>query len=217
MTTQRAVNIFAILQDKYGSPDLEDSEVVEMLNMATIAWLNRSTPKAGEVNFDLDQNTLTDLQPLIYFIKTTMSVEGVVTESDIVSKMIAEGAEPTASLFRIANIAITADGKNYPATYTRLNDWYTHLRNFFKKGKPHRPIYTLRHSGIVFDPILSGDVFLTVIKEPRRLSLSPEVNPELSDSVMYNVIMIALKLAGVSTRDEELITDIRNTALQISQ
>jgi hypothetical protein len=51
----------------------------------------------------------------------------------------------------------------------------------------------------------------TIVKHPRKMNLDPDpVDPEWDDYNMNLIIMIALQLAGISTRDEELIADIRN-------
>jgi hypothetical protein len=220
MTTQTAVDIFAILQDKYGSPDLDPDEVVHLLNMATYEWLNRLVPSnlGGAVNFELDSNTLANIKPLIYSITGTMNGSGVLTNAVITAALVTAGAEATATWYRIGNVGITVSSKTYPAKFVRHNDYLAFVRNYFKRGKATKPIYTIRQDGLKFDPIDAvSSLSLVVVKHPKLLSLVGPVNPELDDQAMYNIIMIALKFAGVSTRDEELIMDIRNTSLQTAQ
>lgn len=220
MTTQALVDLFSILQDKYGSPDVTNDETVDLLNMATYEWLSRLVPSnlGGVVNYELDANTLSNIRPLVFPITRTMSVDGILTDAEITSALVAAGAEAGAEWYRIANVGITISGVTYPVKFKKLNDILAHERNFFKKGTATRPSFTLRQDGLRFYPIDSVNTLsLTVIKHPKALSLSGPVNPELDDQNMYNILMIALKLAGVSTRDEELLVDIRNTATQITQ
>lgn len=220
MTTQTAVDIFAILQDKYGSPDLDSDEVVHLLNMAIYEWLNRLVPSnhGGVVNFELDANTLSNIKPLVFPITGTMSGSGVLSNATINAALVTAGAEATATWYRVANVGITIDDSLYPAKFVKHNDYLAFVRNYFKRGKAKKPIYTLRADGLKFDPVdASNTLTLTIIKHPKLLSLTGPINPELDDQAMYNIIMIALKFAGVSTRDEELIMDVRNTALQTAQ
>jgi hypothetical protein len=57
-----------------------------------------------------------------------------------------------------------------------------------------------------------------VIKTPKVLTVAGSAQEmEFSDYSVYNIISIALKLAAVSTRDTEVLEDIRLASLQISQ
>ena len=68
-------------------------------------------------------------------------------------------------------------------------------------------------TGLKFYPTDDSiDLSIAVLKKPKVLS--DTVDPELDDYVMYDIIMIALQLGGVSTRDEEIIQDIRSIAVQ---
>jgi hypothetical protein len=220
MTLQKAINIFDILQDKYGSPYVDPDETVDLLNMATFEWLNRLIPSnvGGVVNYEFDSNILTNIKPLVFAITANMNGSGVLTNASIATALQTGGAEAGASWFRIGNVGITVDGELYPIKFKRHNEIFVHERNFFKKGTVTRPSYTIRYDGLKFYPIDAVNLLsLTVVKNPRLMSLDGPLNPELDDLNMYNIISIALKLNGIATRDEEIIMDVRNAALQISQ
>lgn len=222
MTTQKAVDIFNILIDKYGSPSVNESERVDLLNMATSEWLNRLSPdnQGGVINFEFDSNVIHNIKPLIYTIEANMDADGLLSESTINTALQTESSDPTATVFRFMSIGITDDNDvTRPVGYIRQNNLWRFTRNFFKRPKTTNPKYTMVAGGLQFYPTnQADDLTITVIKVPRLLSLTPSVvNPELSDYSMYNVIAIALKLGGIEIRDTELIEDVRLAALQNAQ
>lgn len=220
MTTQEAVDLIFVLQDRYGSPDVEEDEAVSFLNMATYEWLNRLVPSnlGGVVNYELDANVLSNIKPLVFEISGTMSAGGVLTNGVINAALVSAGAAADATWYRIGNIGITISGITYPIKFKKHNENLAHERNVFKKGTATKIGYTIRNDGLKFKPIDSSNTLSAiVIKNPRALSLIDGVDPELDDQNMYNIVALALKLAGVATRDEELIMDVRNTALQTAQ
>jgi hypothetical protein len=230
MTTLEAVNIFKILQDKYASPHLIDSEIVRMLNMAQYERLNRLLPDdmGGVVNFELDQNVALNIRPLIYYLNGLVTTTtGVILDSEINEKLVTalddRGIEePDATYFRIVNVVqdnLANPPVRKPCKYVKQNNIYRLLVNSFKTpGTPGiQYYYTLMANGLQIFPIedYTSPVVIpfatTIIKHPRKMNLDPDpVDPEWDDYNMNLIIMIALQLAGISTRDEELIADIRN-------
>jgi hypothetical protein len=232
MTTLEAVNIFKILQDKYASPHLIDSEIVRMLNMAQYERLNRLLPDdmGGVVNFELDQNVALNIRPLIYYLNGLVTTTtGVILDSEINEKLVTalddRGIEePDATYFRIVNVVQDNLGTIEPpirktCKYVKQNNIYRLLANSFKSpgiiGQEY--LYTLLSDGLQIIPIQDYNTptlirfGTTIVKHPRKMNLDPDpVDPEWDDYNMNLIIMIALQLAGISTRDEELIADIRN-------
>lgn len=222
MTTQQLVDIYNVLLDKFGSPSQLDDEIVGNLNMATYEYLNRLVPdnQGGVVNFEFDSNTVANIKPLLFSITENMDVNGLLSEADIESALQTESSDATAKVFRIMSIGITdGDGVTRPVKYEFQNSLWMNARNFFKRPSATTPKYTMIADGLKFYPTnQTDDLVITVIKTPKALALTPSpVNPEMADYVMYNVISIALKLGGVAVRDEELLQDVRLSAVQISQ
>lgn len=221
MTTQQAIDIYNVLQDKYGSPNQIESEIIGNLNMGMFEWLNRISPdnQGGIINFEFDSNVAQSIAPLVYIITENMDGDGLLTNAAILSALQTESSDPTASVFRVKAIGITDDdGVIRPVRYIRQNNLFSYFRNKFKRPSATRPRFDFIAKGYKFYPVNEvDDLTITVIKNPKLLSLSPVVNPELDDYAMYNIIAIALKLGGIETRDEELIMDVRNTGLQIAQ
>lgn len=215
MTIQQAIDYCTILQDKYGSPNVIDDEWLNYLNHGINEYLNRLVPdsEGGVVNYEMDKNTINNLKPLIYPVTVQMDSDGLVTDAAITGALQTEGAESGASWFRVMSLGFTVSG--YPIRYVRQNNLFPFKKNYFKQPTLTSARYTTIAKGLSFEPVAtSTDITLTVIKRPRILSLSPVVDPEFDDYAMYNVIMIALQLAGVATRDEEIISDIKNISVQ---
>lgn len=219
MTTQNAIDIFSVLQDKYGSPNIDDDDILGHLNMAMFEWLNRLSPdnQGGVVNFEYDTNVIHNIRPLIYTFTGNMDSNGMLLNATINTALQTESSDTSATVFRVMSIGITdSQGNTYPIKYTRQNNIYAYLRNRFKRPSVTNPRVTLLAKGYKFYPTnQTNTITITVIKNPKALALSPLSNPELDDYCMYQVIALALKLGGVETRDDELIVDVRNTGLQI--
>ena len=217
MTTQEAVDYFAILQDKYGSPNLIESEIVDFLNHAVNEYINRVLPdsQGGVVNIEMDSSVLNNIAPIIFTISEN-TTSGLLTNAVIDAALVTESGDANAERLTILEVSVTDTGVKYPAKYTKYNNINAFERNFFKKSSsPDNVRYVYNGKGLQFYPTDDVvDIGLTVVKKPKTLALSPAVNPEFSDYVMYSVIAIALQLAGVSTRDTELIEDIRAISVQ---
>lgn len=222
LTTQNLVDLYNVLLDKYGSPSQIDSEIVGNLNMATYEYLNRLVPdnQGGVVNFEFDSNTVSNIKPLIFTVTDNMDVNGLLSEADIESALQTESSDATAKVFRIMSIGITdSDDVTRPVKYGFQNSLWMNARNFFKRPSATNPKYTMIADGLKFYPTnQTDDLVITVIKTPKALALTPSpVNPELSDAVLMNIIMIALQIGAIQVREEDLIADIRNTTIQNAQ
>ncbi len=215
MTTQTAVDLFAVLQDKYGSPDFSEDEAVNLLNMATFEWLNRQFPTAqgGLSNVEQDSNALHLIQPLIKTFTQSYST--------IASGVIPILQIPTTEddIFRYLEVNFTLNSVTYPVKWLKHNDYARFSRNTFKAARiPDKVRYQIISEGIRIKPetgYTAGTFSFTVIKKPTLLEI--DVDPEITDEGMYNIISLALKLAGVATRDDELLGAVRASAVQISQ
>lgn len=221
MTTQKAIDIYNVLLDKYGSPSQIDDEIVDNLNMATYEWLNRLVPdsQGGIVNFEFDSNVVHNLKPLIFSIAANMDADGLLSETDIETALQAESSDATAKVFRIMSIGITdSDDITRPVKYEFQNSLWANAMNYFKRPSTTKPKYTMVAAGLQFYPTNQMDELkITVIKTPKTLSLTGPVDPELSDYVVFNIISLSLKLGGIQVRDEELLQDVRLAGLQINQ
>lgn len=213
MTTQQLVDYFGVLQDKYGSPNFLSSEVVSFLNNATNEWLNRLVPDSvgGVVNFEADSNVTSQLRPLIYTFSVNSDSNGLVTDSAINTALSTAVGSGSPTFFRAMNVIYN----NTPVKYVKHNNISAYLKNSYKTASTSYHLFTEVAKGFQLYPQSTTTVSMTVIKTPNVLSLTPSViNPELDDYCLYNVLSIALGYAGISTRDDELINDIRSVTSQ---
>lgn len=218
MTTASALSKFDILLDKYGSPYFEESEKLEFLNMAQNEVLNRMIPDSlgGVVNFEADSNIASNLRNLIIFV-TKNTTTGEITFSDIVSTVRSASGDSQADVLRIMAVSYRiSSSSQIPVKYTSWNNWYKHQQNVYKTPSLQFPVYTILNQGngsaVLVSPIPTSSVFLTVLKTPVIMTAGN--SPDWDDYVMNQVILQAVKLAGVPLRDSELILDTRNTGMQ---
>jgi hypothetical protein len=219
MTTTNLIALFDIMQDKYGSPNVDSTETLRFLNMAQYERLNRLIPddKGGQINFELDQNVEYNLKPFLWTFSSTTTAGGVLTNSTINAALsaavLAAGSTDTATtVHRLLSITVTDSGVTYPVKFVKYNNIAQYIRNYFKTPSVSNARYTITGVGLQFYPSTSAlTVSLGVIKTPKEITLA--VSPEWSEDNNYLILAIALQLAGISTRDEELISDIRNVKI----
>lgn len=221
MTLQECVDRFAYLQDKFGSANFENDETIALLNMGINEYLNRLCPdnQGGVVNWEFDSNVAANIQPLIYTLTgLSMTAAGLITNSTINTALVT-ASHSGAEVFRIGSVGVTTLGTTRPSKYLKQNNRWSAERNVFKQPSNTNPRYTLIASGLQFFPIsTTSTVTVNVIKKPKILAEADLASAvELPDYTMYNVIVIAVKLGGVATRDEELINDLRMTGIQVAQ
>jgi hypothetical protein len=222
MTITQAIDLFEVLLDKYGVPHLENDETCSLLNMAARGeFLNRLFPDSigGIVNFDFDQNTVASIQPLIWPLTVNMGVTGVLTNAAINTALQTATGEAEDTYFRIASVGWTTGSNTIPVKFIKQNDLWSFERNVFKKPSATNPKFTLIGSGLKFYPTsASTNLSLTVVKYPRLILAADGADAcELPDYQMYSIIGLAIKLAGVSIRDQEILEDVRLAGLQITQ
>lgn len=218
MLVQKAVDIINVLQDKYGSPNLIDAETVDHINMAIGEYLNRVFPdnQGGVVNFEFDSNVTSNLQPLIYSLSSlNMSGTGYLTNT-VINAALTAAVGSTATYLKVGGLRVTS---GIPIKYVKQNNIAVYQNNSFKTPTSAHPYFTFEATGIKIYPTdVALSLTLNVIKSPKVLTVSDLGNAfEFSDYVAYNVIAIALKYAGISTRDESLLEDIRMTAIHSTQ
>lgn len=214
MTIQNVLDIFDILQDKYGAPYFPDDWKVKLYNKATLRYLDTLIPdnQGGIVNFEFDSNVTKNIQPLIYPISISMNGSGVTSMGAINGALQTTSGDSGAEVLRFMTIGALFGGVNYPARYVKQNNIYEYQTNFFKKPRvPDNIMYTIQASGLQFYPVsVSTPLAITILKTPKKADLGNlSDNCEFSDYSVNQIIYIMLQDAGVSTRDEELQQDIR--------
>lgn len=214
MTTAQVILRCKIIIDKYGSPTIEDTEWVGHLNAAQYEVMNRVIPdqEGGSLNFEADANVLENFKPLIYPV-TTIPVTGLITLTVLNGLIQAASGDNTCEVFRILNIAKADDTV---IKFVRHNSLYTFKSNVFKAPADDFPWFTILATGYQIYPSIGTTVKLTIMKTPLILTNTGE-SLEFEDYVVDQIILQAVKLAGVGIRDTEVIQDTRLTGFQSAQ
>lgn len=214
MTITEMSTLFDVLQDKYGSPAFLDSEKELFLNRAQIQYVNDLLPDndGGIVNIEKNQDTFYNIEPLVFDLGyLNMSSVGEVLKSAVTTKL--QAVSTGATLWRELSIGWTVGSDKKPVKFTRKNDWYEFQKNFFKRPKLTSPRYHKNATSYVFEPIHPGaKLYFTVLKYPKPMSISTPTSCELPDNTHDDILVRALILAGVASRDELLVslTDAKN-------
>lgn len=215
MNTATAIQYIKVLQDKYGSPELTDDEITTFLDNAQFEYLNRLLPdnQGGETNFELNIDTLSNIQHLIVQVPITATggtflVSSVAADANITP----DGFHNMVSI-NVAGSTRTdiPDSSTDYFRFLKKNNIGAFYKNFFKRPATTKKRYSLVSGSVLLYPKADYILNVVVVKNPKTFASGTTL---WGDYQMYSIIAIALQLAGVSTRDEELITDIRNTTLQ---
>lgn len=214
MTTAEAILRCKIIIDKYGSPTILDSEWMGHLNAAQYEVLNRMIPDTvgGVVNYELNVDTITNVSPLIYTVNANPS-SGLISFSNLTTSLRTASSDNSCTVFRVLNMATTDDTM---IKFVKHNNLYSYKANVFKAPTNSNPLFTIIAQGYQVYPSTGVTVKLTLMKTPKTLTNTGE-SLEFSDYVAQQVILQAVKLAGVGIRDQEVIMDVRNTGFQSAQ
>lgn len=224
MTTIQALQIFDVLQDQYGAPYFPTDWKLKLFNMAQLETLNKMVPDSlgGVINFEFDANTYRNILPLIYTAyNMNMDASGILPYSTIETSMTGIYGYTT-TIFAIISIGA---GNTYattvPCRYTKQNNFWEFNSNVFKQGtntsfRYKIEITNLSGKVIQFFPFdTSKNITATVIKTPRIMTETD--NPDWDDYVMNQVILQALKLAGIAVSDIQEIQSVSGSGIQSGQ
>lgn len=206
MTSQDAIDKFAVLIDQYGSANFSDDETLQFLNQAQLERLRRLVPddQGGPVNFEYDSNVLSNIKPLIITTTAETSTLGTLATSDLNGLIEAQGFVGD-TVYRILEFGWDST----PYKFLRYNDRYASEANYFKKPSTAQPRYLIYNSGYQFLPRQTYSVRVTLIKTPKVMAVGN--SPEWDDVNMNLIIEIALQYASQATRDQELLGSIQNS------
>lgn len=211
MTTAAVIVRCKTIADKYGSPTIQDYEWVGHLNAAQYEVINRVIPdnEGGDINIEMDSNVLENFKPLIYTITTTPS-SGLIALTTLQTLIRTASGDSTCDVFRLLNFAKQDDTM---IKFVKHNNLYAFKANVFKAPEDSAPLYTILAIGYQIYPSIGTTVKITVMKTPKILTNTGE-SLDFTDYMVDQVILQAVKLAGVGIRDEELIQDVRMTGFQ---
>lgn len=217
---------FDILHDKYNSGYFTDDEKALFLNRAQMIFLNEHLEREldGALNFyergHIDarsiENTLGNTDILYPLVVSDMSEingsgdrlatnsSGFLSRSDLLSAITQNSGQSTNPM-KILYFGIDVSGEIYPtsAEYVRQNDILKFLKNSFLSPTSSQPLWTNDNNGYQFYPKEILNLTASVLRYP--VEMSDSVDCELQGSTHDRIVSIALELAGVGTRDENLL------------
>ncbi len=218
MTTAQALQVFDVLQDQYGAPYFPEDWKLKLLNMAQLEVLNRMVPDTigGTANFELDENTLENIRLLIYSSGGITNSSGILAIANIDSDLAAISGDPNAKVFRILKVSTPISSIPKEVKFVKYNNIATYYNNVFKvPSYPTNILYQITASNIQVHPKIAMVLDVDVIKTPRILDASN--SPNWDDYVMNQVILQALKLAGIAVSDTQEIQNVLQSGIQSGQ
>lgn len=207
MDAQSLHDYFDLLTDKLGSPYFSREEKDMFINMGQLEYIKRTLPsnEGGSVNFETTQIDYNNVSSLVYDITgLSMSSTGLVLFTAVQTKLnTASGS--TEPYMYIINISSSDGNRSLPVKYTRQNDWFEFERNSLKKGTEDNPRYKTSSSSITISPInTSNTISLSLLKSPKDVNMENNTTSELPAHTHKTIVEIAVELASVSIRDQEL-------------
>ena len=207
MTAQQCHDYFNLLTDKVESAYFTVDEIDSLLTQASIEYVKRTLPSAENqgINLETDEINYGNLYSLTYNTAgLNMSSSGVITVSAVQSALNTASSS-TEAFMAILGASWTKSGATYPVKWTRLNNYWKDVRNPFKSGDAVEPIYKFDKTNFTFSPIdVNASVVFTLLKQPKAVDLDAGTTIELPSHVHKAVVELAVDLASVSTRDQEL-------------
>lgn len=202
MTIAEMSEWFDLISDKIGSPYFPSTEKSLFINRATKAFVDKllnpkemETDRYGEKHgYEKDDVTSRVLSSLVETCEGTTEAGGTILISDL---------EANLGDIEIIKIeSVSRDG--YAARFVRHNDYPKFKANSFLKAKTKDPIYRLFSNQIKIEPIGAFPFQVTVIRQPRTVSIDDNISSDLPDICHNEIMKIALGFAGISYRDEFL-------------
>ena len=221
MTIQELHEYFDLIQDKYNTPAFISSEKDMFINSAQLRFVNdiifkeilgyKKAPKNPQALYGLEEtlNTSELILPLIISdYSISLPTNGIVPKSSIDS--IANILAPGTKAMHILNFN-TGSNNNYTNNiafrWIRENDYGKFEANAFKSPASTRPYVKLSYRGYRFipTPTTSDFIYVSFVRTPIEVSYDNNVTLELPEFTHFNIVALALELAGVATADEILM------------
>lgn len=244
MTAQELNNNFDLIADRVGSPYFTTSEKEYFFNTAQYAIIDdllypglRPGAKENDV-FDFHKVRAFEqgIGPLVRTATLTATGAG---QSSFTFDQIASATSPTATVYKVINFLCQDNAAVGTTTYNSAKHvrniqsaaaLYGRLRTFNSFTFDQRSaIYTVagygtgtsgttNRSRIEFYPgaaAVNALYQVEFVVNPRPISISGSVNPEIDVMFHNDLLFRALTLAGISTRDAQLAQGAQ--AMEVSQ
>ena len=203
MTIAEMILWFDVLTDKRGDPYFANDEKEAFIDRATIDYVNGLFPEDKQ-GMEATSEMLEKVAPLLSEISLNTDTVGAITYTAI-------GTEISGTYWRIFNMWRSTDSitcqtaDNYKmvkfVNHNNLPQW---IDNSFKTPDDDHPLYTLLNTYVKLYPIGVRKTKMTVMKYPRRVSISTPTSSDMPDFTHNDIMKIAIGYAGFSARDAQL-------------
>lgn len=209
---------FNILLDHYNEPYFIDEEIDEFINSGTIEFVNdiifkEYFPTLGENEKGIQAlNSMESviqgseiLQPLIIDDLVVPVTSGYALTSSIDSAIQTETGDANDKLMHVVSTVYNNGTEERLVRYVRHNDRARFNSNVFKRATDRNPIFSVSRTGLRIEPNTIDEVILSVLKSPRKVSSSLDIDSDMPDFTHQRIIAYAIAMSGVASRDEVLL------------
>ena len=227
MTIDEMIKLFDLIQDKVESSYFNDQDKLKFINAAQMRFVSdisisylqgggKIYPGSSIASTIEDTHTgLELLRPLIVpDLEIASDADGQILYTSLEGLINAETGN-NEKLYKILNVS--NDGKD--VRFIRHNDFYKIARNDFKKPEANYKVFRINIKGIKINPAGVDDYNVTVLKYPNNMVYFSDGDPlnvdcELPEVTHNEILAISLSLAGVSTREQAILSvdQLRNNA-----
>lgn len=204
---------FDLIIDKTGNPYFTSNEKDSFLQRGEIDAVNSffGNPK-DRYEAEQSDKDVGRIRSLIEEIETTSDYLGRILDTTVNDLLSTE-------VMYYLNIAVSgADngcdtGSFNKSRFVRHNDFFAHQNNEFKKGTQEYPVHRYFNGYLKVTPSNEEKVYLTACRYPVKVTLDdPDdlgvagvnaVSSELPDKFHDEVLMYALRSAGINIREAE--------------
>ena len=208
---------FDLITDKVGSPYFTSDEKDLFIQRGQVDYVNQFFDNVtNKYNAEQHSYDIERIYPLIYEVEVMSDQDGKLYYEDINAQLpnqsfmyvlgVRQQANPSAS-------CKTTTGDYAFSQFVRHNDLGPRLQLSLKRPTSTKPIHVYFSDYLQLYPNSEKKIKITVVKEPIKVTLDDpddlgEPGPDMVDfdlpqSVLNNVLLLALKNAGISIRDTE--------------
>jgi hypothetical protein len=222
MTTVEWNTLFDLIADKAASAYFTVAEKEMFFNRAQVIFVNSFFKPKSDSVFEAEATSvdLEAIRPLIFELgkstKIPTDVNGKILFTTLNTALGSNKEVMYVLNASRSNEAITTDAcgtqtstDNFKRShFVRHNDILIFEENSFKKSEEDKPNHRYFSTYIKFDPEGIRNIAFTVVRYPTAVGITVPANSELPDKTHNEIILIALKLAGIAIREQELVAYI---------
>jgi hypothetical protein len=229
MTIDNAILKFTILWDNFTRAAKTDYEISCLLNQAQfyllkerVAPLRHSPANSNQPHFDSFHNLIESYKGRIITTDQDGCLAHEVLQNDFPQDKVYDDCgnlidSKKPDVLHIQYIKRQGERGMRKTKWVSHNEYPMWCDNCFLEPTDEHPIWLSYENYIAMKPGGARNLELAVIRNPVHMWKVEGriVHPELNDHLMYQVIMKALELAGIESRDSQLFQMAQNEEARI--